>query len=362
MTGIEPRIRPATRADLPDVAMLRRRVFRHSEHATVDGLAAYLGLVFFDNPWVDTDLPSLAVEAPGGEIVGFMGRVVRPYRQGSRTLRGAVASEVMIDPDFRGRGLGSTLMRVYLYGGQDFTVADRANEGYRRRCMACGGETAAWYSWYWSVPVRPFRYGAGQLGWRGAVRLSRPVTQVADALAGHVFPGRFRIRQPSGSCRPLELEEIPRLLPECVEANSVMPRYDSIALRWLLQRLNGRVGVAFRAVDQCAVTVAPHGTVGWFIGVDGFDGVYETVQMAGIPGFRNLVFAHLVHRGWRRGATAVAGRCDPFLRTVMAEERVRFTLAQPWVVVHAPDPKIGAAFQSGDVFLSRLEAEWWMGT
>ena len=139
-------VRPAQHRDLPAVALLRRRVFQHSEQPSVDALAPYLALVLFDNPWASPELPSLAVEAADGAIVGFMGRIARPYRQGSRSLIGAVATEVMVDPRFRRQGIGSKLMRTYLDGGQDFTIADRANDNYRRLCEACGGEVAQCYS------------------------------------------------------------------------------------------------------------------------------------------------------------------------------------------------------------------------
>jgi len=355
-------IRPATRDDLPAVASLRRRVFRHSEQPTEDALVRYLQLVFFDNPWASEDLPSLAVESARGDVVGFMGRIVRPYLHGQRLLRGAVATEVMIQPELRGRGIGSHLMRTYLDGGQDFTVADRANDGYRRLCEACGGEVAARYSWYWTVPVRPSLFAVAQLGWRGAVRLTAPLTAAFDAVATRIPPGRFRRRQPAGACEQLDPQTIPGLLPGFVGADSIYPFYDPDALRWLLQRLSDGMAHASRTVDLCAVRAEPDGIVGWFIAAKRQDGAFETVQMAARPEYRDLVFAHLLHRAWLCGATAVEGRSDPFFEAVLVRQRLACVLAQPWVVVHAHDARVARAFRSGTLFLSRLEAEWWLAT
>jgi GNAT superfamily N-acetyltransferase len=355
-------IRPATLEDVPSIASLRRRVFCHSEQPDEESLARYLKLVLFGNPWVDPDLPSLAVESAEGGIVGFMGRIVRPYRLGGRALRGAVATEVMIDPALRGRGLGSRLMRTYLGGGQDFTVADRANDGYRRLCEACGGEVTAWYSWYWTVPLRPSRFGIAQLGWRGAGRITSPLTSALDAVATRMAPGRFRKRRPLGVIEELDATAISALLPRCSGAESMYPVYDADALRWLLERLSERLARSYRTVDQSAVRIEPHGVVGWFICADREDGVSDTVQLAAEPEYRDLVFAHLVFRAWQRGAVAVTGRFDPLFTEVMVRERVSCTLAQPWVVVHSQDALVAAAFRAGHVFFSRLEAEWWLAT
>lgn len=362
MTAPSSQIRPATRADLPAIASLRRLVFRHTEHPTEDALARYLELVLFDNPWVDEELPSLAIESPQGEIVGFMGRIVRPYVQGGRVLRGAVATEVMVHPASRGRGLGTQLMRTYLGGGQDFTVADRANEGFRRVSEACGGEVAAWYSWYWTAPLRASRYGVAQLGWRGAVRATLPVTSAFDFLAARIVPGRFRRRPPSGRAEEIDPETIPGLVSGCVGSESVYPVYDADALRWLFTRLADRLGHAYARLDRCAVRMEPHGIVGWFIRADRLDGRSETVQMVAQPAFRDLVFSHLLYRAWRSGAVTVEGRNDPFFVSVVVQRRLGFTLAQPWVVFHSSDPRVAAAFRSGNVFLSRLDAEWWLAT
>lgn len=347
---------------MPAVAALRRRVFRSSDQPDEQALARYMELVLFDNPCADEDLPSLAVEGAGGQLVGFVGRLVRSYRQGPRALRGAVATEVMVDPDLRGRGIGLAMLRAHLDGGQDFTVADRANVGFRRLCERCGGEVAAWHSWYWTVPLRPSRFGAEQLGWRGLVRLSAPFSYAFDALSSRIVPGRFRRRAPIGSLEALEPGLLATLLPRCVGAESVYPVYDGETLTWLFQRLAERCRLRSSSAQCHAVRFEPHGIVGWFIAAVAPGGTWQTVQLAALPEHRELVLAHLIHTAFRGGAVSVEGRCDRFLEDALVRHRLQCMLAEPWVVVHSNDPRVAAAFRRGDVFLSRLEAEWWLAT
>jgi GNAT superfamily N-acetyltransferase len=337
-------------------------VFDRSEQPTEEALAQYLELVLFDNPWPDDDLPSLIVESPREGVVGFMGRIVRPYRYGDRILRGAVATEVMIDPRFRGQGVGSRMMRAFLEGGQDFTIADRANEGFRRRCEACGGEVASWYSWYWTAPLRPFRFGIRQVGWRGLTRLTSPLTFALDALATRTVPGPYRHSPLVGRLEVLDPTTIPRLLPSCLDQRGLYPVYGDAAIAWLFRRLEIKLENLHAATDRCAIRVEPHGVVGWFVSANHPEGVTETVQLVARSEYRDVVLRHLLHHARQSGAIAVRGRFDPLFAAQFIQRREACTLAEPWVVIHTLDDAIAAAFRRGEAFLSRFEAEWWLAT
>jgi GNAT superfamily N-acetyltransferase len=354
-------IRLAGREDIPAIAALRHRIFAGSAQKTVQAMAARLELLYFENPWA-ADTSPLVAESPAGEIVAFVGRMIRPYRRGARTLCGATGHSIMLDPSFRGRGLGKRLHLEMLDGGQDFSFADQANpSGVAVWRAASGGDPAPWYNWYWSVVLRPSRVGVGRLGWRGAVRLTTPLTAAFDTLATRAVPGRFRRRRPAGECRPLDPETVVALLPECVGPDALYPVYHARSFAWLLQRLEDQVGTALRAVDACEVHVEPHGPVGWFVCAEPAGSrTRETVQVAALPDYRELVFAHLLHRAWRSGALTAAGRYSRLLEPMLAHRRIPCTLGKPWVMIHAEQPAVRNAFQNGSAFLSRFEGEWWM--
>ena len=212
------------------------------------------------------------------------------------------------------------------------------------------------------MPLRPTRFAMAQVGWRGAVRSTAVLTSAVDGLVTRALPGHFRQRAPKGTTEELAAATIISLLPSCVGPGSIVPVYSEETLAWLMGRLTAKLARFHRLVDQCAVRVGSGGLVGWFIAADNPNGSTETVQLAARPEYREVVFAHLAYRAWQRGAITLSGRCDPLFAPLTVQRRLACTLAEPWVVVHARDPRIAASFRSGDAFLSRLEAEWWLAT
>ena len=55
-------IRPAVREDLAQIVDLYVRVFGSTHPIPPQELTAYFGKIFFDNPWLEENLPSLVYE------------------------------------------------------------------------------------------------------------------------------------------------------------------------------------------------------------------------------------------------------------------------------------------------------------
>ena len=111
-------VRAATRDDLPAVARLRPASFSRSQQPSEAHLVRYLEDVFFGNPWLDPELPSLVYEQADGSIIGFLGVIPRPWRMGGTTLRGAAGTQLMVEPSHRGLA-GIQLLQRFLKGPQD---------------------------------------------------------------------------------------------------------------------------------------------------------------------------------------------------------------------------------------------------
>ena len=64
-------VEPCSLADLEQVARLHMRAFVHSPRSSPNGLVDYYRETFFENPWVDSKLPSL-VSRDGDKVIGFL--------------------------------------------------------------------------------------------------------------------------------------------------------------------------------------------------------------------------------------------------------------------------------------------------
>ena len=106
------------------------QVFRDGDRSSQEGLSSYLEQVYFDNPWVDDEFPSLVSEQ-GGVINGFLGVMPRWMQYRGEAIRVAVSSALMVrveDSGQRNPITGVSLLRRFLEGKQDVSLTDTANE------------------------------------------------------------------------------------------------------------------------------------------------------------------------------------------------------------------------------------------
>jgi len=355
------RIRAFRLDDIPDMVRLRRRIFRITERPSDDSLAAYYQRVFFENPWQDDAISSLLYENGRGRPSGFIGVVPRPMVFQGEPVRAAVGTEFMVDPEERGAA-GIQLLERCLRGPQDLSIADRANDAARALWEGLGGVTALWYSLYWSRQLRPAGYLVCRLESRVPRRVGqvlRPAAGVLDACATRVLAGGSSYRQaPPGFVEPLDEDTLVTELRR-VDKRRLLPSYDKASVRWLLERLEERV--ACGTLERAQIRDSQEGVIGWFLYFLYPDRRADVVQLAATARHRGQVFDHLLHHAWQRGAVLATGRLDaPFMGSLL-ERGYTFNLARPWTMMHSRRPELMALFQSGGAFLSRMEAEWWMG-
>src|SRR5262249_25986930 len=142
------------------------------------------------NPWRDDALPSLVYVNAEGRPVGFIGVIPRPASFDGHPIRIAVATQFMVHPDYRGVA-GVQLLKEFLSGGQDLSLADLAKGAGRRLWERPGGATARLPSLQWTLQF---------------MRVPRPLRKPIRRVLGLVWP---RWQAPPGLRRgPLT----PRLL------------------------------------------------------------------------------------------------------------------------------------------------------
>src|SRR2546428_10978210 len=120
------RIRTLERGDIPQLVALSQQAFRLNERVGADAMAAYFERIFFHNPWVDADLPSLVYEDETGRGGGVVGVVPRRMLFRGGLLRVAGTTQPMVAPRYGGRG-GHPPSSQLLPGPQGPSITDHAH-------------------------------------------------------------------------------------------------------------------------------------------------------------------------------------------------------------------------------------------
>src|SRR5437016_843741 len=149
-------IRPAVREDLAQIVDLYVRVFGSTHPIPPQELTAYFGKIFFDNPWLEENLPSLVYEE-GKKFIGFLGIIPRRMLLRERPILLAVSNHFMVDRSSRSTLAGFELMRTFFAGPQDLSLAEGGGNS-RKIWEGLGGVTSLLYSVNWTRPLRPARY------------------------------------------------------------------------------------------------------------------------------------------------------------------------------------------------------------
>jgi hypothetical protein len=344
-------------SDIPQIVALRRRVFSQSSQETDAGLARYYHTLFFENPWHDERYPSFVQEGSAGEILGFVGSIPRPMLLGTERLTAVTATELMVAPDAHGGLVGLKLLRRLFDGDQQLTYSDRGNEKARALYEGLGGNTALWYSIYWSASLDGSQLSFDTAlpgGSRNvAVRAARRASRLLDRLLmSSIAPDRIGIRD-----EPLTAETVMSLLQRLAGKKALVPEYEAHSFGWLMQRI--AESRKFERVVSAQVTKDGE-PIGFFVYAKWPAGEIDVVQLAAVPGSEGLTFDHLVRHSADNGGTVLKGRLDRRLAPVIAERGLPLTLGRPWTVVRSGRPDIAAQLLNGNAFLSRLDAEWWI--
>jgi hypothetical protein len=346
--------------DIAQVVALHGRVFGVSRTRPPQALAAYFEEILFKNPWRDASLPSL-VSAKNGHISGFLGVVPRPMALRGRSLRAAVCTQFMVDPQHRIDLAAIQLLKAFFSGPQDLSLADGANDQARRMWIALGGAAPLLYSLHWLRPLRPARYLLSLLEqrtiFRSWARMGRSLATLADAAIARLPVNAL---QEDGDIaeEPLQAPAMFAHLPETMSGTALQPTYNVHALGWLLDQAARKT--RHGRLRASAVLDRQRRLIGWYLYYARAGDVSEVIQLAARGGWFNRVLQRLVLDAWRNGATAVRGRLDPRFVQELSDHHCWFRRDSNWTLIHSRHADIAAAIQQGDAFLTRLEGEWWL--
>jgi hypothetical protein len=318
-------VRPFRREDIPGVVTLRRHAFGRSERDTPSDLADYFEVLFFGSPWCDPAFPSWVFEDERGAVGGFVGVLPRPMIWKGRPILAAVATQLMVAPGMSAP-IGRKLAKAFFSGAQDLSIADSADDVARRLWLSMGGIAS---------PGR-------RTSWH-------------RVLGSHAVP-------PVGTyAATLDPAELLSCMIDVLRSYRLSPAYDLRSLAWLLRVASAKK--QFGRLCGGVVRDFEGSAVGWLLFYAGTASRRaEVLQMGSIPGGRGLVLQQAMWQAKSQGARVLGGRVEPSFRSALAAAQCKFTASGPWFLLKGDDPDLLADLEPGrhDVFLSRLDGEWWL--
>ena len=357
-------VRPFVETDIPQVARLHRSVFRPARRdaAGLDAYREYFTRVFLNNPSWRSALPSLVYQEHDGRIAGFLGIVPRQMTMNGHRLQAAVSSQFVADPSSRVGFVAVRLVKAFLEGPQDLSIADEANDTTRRMWEGLGGSTSLLHSMHWTRPLRPVHLVRAWLRHRRSLAavaaLTAPLTALADAIATRTASSPFCSPARLGVGEDFHEETVLQHLPRLAGVGSLRTDYDDRTLHWLLDCARQR-----KAGGRLQATIIRHdGTIlGWYIYHLDRDGRADVLQIAATSSSIQDVLGHLFHQARQQRAVAVTGRLEPRFLQVLSDNYCLFHRRGPWMLVHARRPELVRCFQNETAFFSRLDGEWSLG-
>jgi hypothetical protein len=357
-------VRPFVEADIPLVAELHRRVFRTGDAPSADlerRYRTYLRGIFLNNPWYDEEMSPLVYEDADGSIAGFLGVMPRRMSIRGRPIQAAVSSQFIVEPGRRSTMAAVHLMKTFMSGPQDVSIADEANYQSRKLWESLGGATALLHSVHWARLLRPAQFGLLKVGKGtslGTASLVGPVCRLVDGVAARLPRSPFRHAATSLSSEELDVETLLACLSDCSDRLALRPEYDARSLRWLLGCLVPAEGEG--SLHKALVRDATGQVLGWYLYYADPAGLGEAIHIGARHESIQAVLEHLFQDAWRRGVVALSGRLEPRFTTDFAHTYCLFHPRLCWTLVHSRDAEVLQAIHSGDAMLTRLEGEWCM--
>lgn len=352
------RIRPLERGDLPEVASLYESVVRSGARTPPPLLSAYFERTLLDHPWADPDIPSLVYE-DDGRILAFLGSHVRRLSFDGRPIRMAVPGQFVADREHPHKAAGALLMRRYLSGPQDITIAE-GEAPIRFMWEKLGGVALQPACVSWTRHLRPARALGDELLERARRERWKPVARPIWALVDAAATRRLRVLRvsdPSHQREPLTPEALLEHLPSVLRETRVVPDYSEAFLHWLFSEM---AAVRTRGtLARCLVRDHDH-VLGWYISYLQPDGIGQVMQIAAADSDMPAVLDHLFHHAQSSGTAALEGRLDARLFEPLAGRRCVLRYGTR-VLAHSQAPELLRAVALGQSFVTRMDGEWWMG-
>ncbi len=356
-------VRPLAEDDIPQVADLYWTILRERKGVPPPAVQSFLRELYFENPWIDSRMPSLVYEEKG-KIAGFLGVIPRKMCLNDEPVRIAYGGNFVVHPDFRTTLAGLHLLRTYMAAGQDLSQTDSANDTSRALLERLGFTTILPYSVHWVRLLRPARCAtyaiarASESALAAAVDFAAtPFCNLADHFAATLSASPFRQTQSRLQASELEVGTLLNCLAEFRQGYAFWPDYDPDSLSWLLAFMEKMKGHG-ENLRKVVLRDESGKVVGWYIYYRTRGGFGEVAQLVGDRKRIREILDHIFYDAWSYGLIGLHGTVDRQLMADFSEKNCFFTCRGGWTVAHSRDPQLLGILNRGNAFLSRLDGEW----
>ncbi len=344
--------------DVKEVANLHSKVFYPEGEVPSEGLFKYYRTVFFDNPWSCDDVSSFVYRSKG-KVVGFIGIIPRPMSYMGREIRVAVAHRIMVDPDSKTPLTAIKLVRKFLGGCQDLSLADGANHAGRKLLEGAGASVSYLYSMNWFRPLRPFSYGMTLLAKKGKLRplsvLLRPMSALADSVAKSALGDLLRPLPPENvSSAELSQELLLDCIQEFAKVNSLYPIYDAKSMEWIWNFL--RCNQDRGELNGSVLYDKKNRKIGVYLYCLRSNRIGEVMFLLAAKGWHNEVVSYLLNHAWEKRVICLFGRLESKFLSALWDHHALIKRGC-WGLFHARDENLLNVIHRGDAFISALDGE-----
>lgn len=346
---------PLAAGHLPEVAglLIEQEDGKLERHP--DRVAAYLGDLYLEAPYVDPALPSLVAVDDDGTVESFLGVMPGRFRYRGRAVRSAASGPLLTRMDRRQRAPGAFLVRAFLSGDQDLSITDGCNERAWPLFQSLGGEVVGLASMRWVRPLRPFRAA----GWFMSYRFGTGTTPARmlggiDTLAAR----RLIPEKVDTKATPLDAERLVDALA-ALSDELLVPDDGPEIVGWKFAHMADTT--AKGTLRRFAVSDRSGRLLGWCIYHLQPEGICRVVQIGCQPRSAGQVLAHLLRDAYDGGGGMLYGRFEPHFRAVLRGQPIVVRPWSPLTVIHSNQTELRLAVHGGHALVSRLEGENWTG-
>lgn len=360
------RVRSLQLDDVPAVAALFQRIFRHKEGAPPASLVAYLRGHYLEAPGRDPDFNALVHLTEAGEINGFIGVDALPMRMGDKRLRAAICGTLMVEGRELDPMAGARLLRNFLSGPQDLSFSETASEVSSQMYISLRGIVLPQYSLDWVRVIRPAAFMLDLAGERmGLLRRLAPLGRVVDARLRKPGSGRgprwTLVAEDWGIKNGIEVVDsdaayFAGAVAALTGHFALRPDWDDAHLRYLIAEASDKPEWGRPIFGEVR---GPGGVlVGAFMYHLEPGRIARVMQILARPKQAGVVIDCLTGHAAALGAAGLRGRTQPALLEAMLGRRIAFSHVAS-TVLHARDPALLNELARADIFLNGLAGETW---
>jgi len=355
LTACPRPIRPFDRRDIPAVAALYMRAYRHTDAPPSRDLCDYFDRVFFSDPWIDLDAsPSLVFVDHADRVRGFIGCHPRRLLCKQRTISAVAMGQMMVDPDMRRRGLAWTLGQSVLAGPQTLTYGTTASETAASMWKKMGFWNPPFAGLSWTLPLNSESPARAADHRHRTTSLPRILHTCLDRLfdgVRQVAPQPMRPIRDGRAWSDLHA----RLLTHV----PLRPDTDEPHFNWAWKVLSRSTSKG--QPRSCIVCNEHENPIGWVIYFRKQDRSAAVLEIAHLPDHAPDLLTAFAYHAARDGLRRIRGRCStPQLTAHLVELGAKLTAAPSDTVYQTNDPDVRSAILNGQCFFSEMDSDGWL--